>query len=177
VDARAIVSGTAPDGIGPPRSGEPPPSRNPGAIDRAMAELRADPRRSNPRIARLAGTSEASVRRARAALEADGTIPAVSVPARAPRAYPATAGRAVVLPEAVAAEGLCVDPRTLRKVGYIWVSDDPADIALARRICRSCSVQMICRSWALKQPWSTWGIFADTDRAQRRRLRRNPFPL
>ncbi len=142
-----------------------------------MAELRADPRRSNPRIARCAGTSEASVRRARAALEADGAIPAVSVPARAPRAYPVTAGHAVTLPLAVAAEGLCVQPDLRPEHRYIWVSDDEADIALARRYCRSCSVQVICRDWALKQPWSTWGIFADTDRAQRRRLRRNPFPL
>jgi len=171
------MPGQAPDGVGAPRSGEPPPSRNPGAADRAAAELRADPYRSNPRIARLAGTSEASVRRARAALEADGTIPAVSVPARAPRAYPATAGHAVVLPEPVALGGLCADPRTLRKVGYVWSSDDPGDVALARRICRSCPVRVLCRAWALELPWSTWGIFADTDRAQRRRLRRNPFPL
>lgn len=142
-----------------------------------MAELRADPRRSNPRIAREAGTSEASVRRARAALEDAGQIPAVSVPARSPRAYPASAGHAFVLPEAVAVEGLCVQPDLKPEHRYLWVSDDPGDIALARRICRSCSVQQICRSWALKLPWSTWGILADTDRAQRRRLRRNPFPL
>jgi hypothetical protein len=160
-----------------PWQDDPPPSRNPGAIDRAMAELRADPRRSNPRIARCAGTSEASVRRARAALEADGTIPAVSVPARAPRAYPVTAGRAVVLPAAVAAEGLCVQPGLKPEHRYIWVSDDPSDIAQARAYCRSCSVQQLCRDWALKQPWSTWGIFGNTDRAQRRTLRRNPFPL
>ena len=82
-------------------------------------------------------------------------IPAVSVAARRPRAYPVTAGHAVVLPEPVALGGLCVDPRTLAKVGYIWVSDDPADIALARRICRSCSVQQLCRDWSLQLPWST----------------------
>ncbi len=171
------MPGQAPDGVGAPGSGEPSPSRNSGAIDRAMAELRADPRRSNPRIARLAGTSEITVRRARRQLEDAGQIPAVSVPARQPQAYPATAGRAVVLPEAVAAEGLCVQPGLRPEHRYIWVSDDPADIALARRFCRSCSVQMICRDWSLKQPWSTWGIFGGTDRAQRRRLRRNPFPL
>jgi Transcription factor WhiB len=172
------MPGQAPDGVrAAPRSGEPPPSRNPGAADRAVAGLRADPYRSNPRIAREAGTSEITVRRARRQLEDAGQIPAVSVPGRTPRAYPATAGHAVVLPEAVAAEGLCVQPETLRKVGYVWVSDDPSDIALARRLCRSCSVQQLCRDWSLKQPWSTWGIFGDTDRAQRRRLRRNPFPL
>ena len=155
----------------------PPPSRNPGAIGRAIAELRADPRRSNPRIAALAGTSEASVRRARAALEADGTIPAVPAPARAPRPYPSAAGRAVVLPEAVAAEGQCCRDDLKPEHRYVWVSDDPADIAVARRFCRSCSVQALCRDWSLKLPWSTWGIFAGTDRAQRRSLRRNPFPL
>jgi Transcription factor WhiB/Winged helix-turn-helix DNA-binding len=167
----------APDGVRTPGSGEPPPSRNPGAIGRALAELRADPRRSNNLIARAAGTSEASVRRARAALEDAGVIPAVSVTARAPRAYPSTSGHAVVLPEAVALAGLCIPPNVRPEHRYIWVSDDPADIALARAICRSCSVQMPSRSWALQMPWSTWGIFGDTDRAQRRRLRRNPFPL
>lgn len=142
-----------------------------------MDALRADPQRSNYLIARAERTSEMTVRRARAALEDAGVIPAVSVPARRPSPYPATAGRAVVLPEAVAAEGLCVQPGLKPEHRYIWVSDSPDDIALARRFCRSCSVQMICRSWALKMPWSTWGIFADTDRAQRRTLRRNPFPL
>jgi hypothetical protein len=171
------MPGQAPDGVRAPRSGEPPPSRNPGAVDRAMEALRADPRRSNNLIAKAERTSEMTVRRARRQLEDAGVIPAVSVPARRPQAYPATAGHAVVLPLAVAAEGLCVQPGLKPEHRYVWNSDDPADIAQARRYCRSCSVQMICRSWALKMPWSTWGIFADTDRAQRRSLRRNPFPL
>lgn len=142
-----------------------------------MDALRADPRRSNYVIAKAERTSEMTVRRARRQLEDAGVIPAVDAPARRPSTYPATAGHAVVLPEAVAAEGLCVQPGLRPEHRYIWVSDDPADIALARRICRSCSVQMLCRDWSLKQPWSTWGIFGGTDRAQRRRLRRNPFPL
>lgn len=163
----------APDGLGEPWSGgaPPPPSRNPGAIGRALAELRADPARSNPLIARAAGTSEASVRRARAALQDAGVIPAVPVTARRPRAYPSTSGHSVVLPREVALGGLCVQPRTLAKVGYIWVSDSEADIQLARRICRTCSVQQLCRDWSLELPWSTFGIYGDTDRAQRRRLR------
>ena len=168
----------AQDGVGTPGSGgQPAPSRNPGAIGRALAELRADPRRSNPLIARAAGTSEASVRRARAALEDAGQIPAVSVAARRPRAYPSTSGHAVNLPEAIALAGLCVQPDLKPEHRFVWSSDDPQDIRQARAYCRSCSVQQVCRSWALQMPWSTWGIFADTDRAQRRKLRRNPFPL
>jgi hypothetical protein len=60
--------------------GPPPVARR-----RAEAELRADPHRSNAIIAIAAGTASQHVGRARARLEAAGTIEAIPVAQRAQR--------------------------------------------------------------------------------------------
>jgi hypothetical protein len=94
--------------------------------------------------------------------------------ARRPRAVPLPPDYPVLTlpPAAFLAEGLCADPRTLRKVGYPWTSDDPQDRELARRICRSCSVQMMCAEWSLHLPREDSAIYAAMGGRERRRLRK-----
>ncbi len=70
--------------------------------------------------------------------------------------------------------GLCSDPRTIRRAGYPWTSDDPAERALARRICKSCEISLICLEWSIAgvAPTDTT-IYGGAGHFTRNRIRRS----
>jgi len=68
--------------------------------------------------------------------------------------------------------GLCSDPRTVRRAGYVWTSDDAADRDLARRICKSCPVSIPCLEWSvLALPAVDNNVYAGIGAFGRRRIR------
>lgn len=84
------------------------------------------------------------------------------------------------MPWRIAEAGLCTDPRTLAKAGYVWTSDDQADRDLARRICRSCPASIPCAEWSVASlPATDNNIYAGLGAFGRKRLRgqrRRPAP-
>ena len=73
------------------------------------------------------------------------------------------------IPDAVILGGLCVQPGARY---WLWASDDPADREQARRICKVCSVQLVCLAWSLEAiPPGDSAIYAGEGKAGRRRLR------
>src|SRR2546430_1372992 len=135
-----------------------------GPADRARAALCDDATRSNAEIALAIGASVDQVGDVRRALAALGVVEPLREPRRA---FP----QHVPLPRAPRSlqEGSCVGHPNARW----WVSDDPAERELARRICDGCHVKAACRDWALRAvPASDTAIYAGTTAAARRRLRR-----
>jgi hypothetical protein len=71
-------------------------SRNPGAAERARAELDRDPARSNRLIAHAAQCDSTTVQRARKALEGSGQIPLTPVRAERPKPPPPSQTRIAI---------------------------------------------------------------------------------
>jgi hypothetical protein len=155
------MPGPAADGVGEPGSGgePPPPSKNPGALPRALAELRRDPDRDNAAIAAAAQCGEGTVRTARVRLRKDLGI---ARPPRLPR----------VPPPGWLADGECGRTDLPPQYLGIWTSDSEQDRATARKFCRQCEIQVLCQDWA------TWNVGLNDpaiyggDGPYRRRLRR-----
>jgi hypothetical protein len=77
-----------------------------------------------------------------------------------------------LMPATLHHDGLCADPRTLAKAGYVWTSDSQPDRLLARRICKSCPVSMICLEWSVAAlPATDNAIYAGIGAFTRRKLR------
>ncbi len=52
------------------------------------------------------------------------------------------------------------------------MSDDPADIAKAKKICRTCAARLFCLDWRRHLPdLGGWAVYGGLTRAERRRLR------
>ena len=198
--ALEVVSGQAPDGVGEPGSGgePPPPSGNPAAkfcrqclqvLPMALfARVPGDKR------AKLCTPCE----QAQAEAEATGgpkqcrgcrqVRPLDEFPGDGTRAHGLLCDECLAVlrrrhpetqpsfipdlpPAAFFVDGLCTDPRTLARTGPVWTSDDPQDRDLARRICRSCDVRLLCLDWSLHLPRWDRGIYAGLAVSGRRKLR------
>lgn len=154
------MPGQVPDGVGEPRSGgEPEPRRcdHCGAEYTPTSRIGGSPQRYCSR--------QCSIAAANARRPYRRGLPPPSLPPNI-LALP-------VIPEAIWAEGQCTRPDLPERLRHIWTSDDPAEREMARRACRSCSVQMICRDWALHAvPLDDPAVYGGTGPAARRRMRR-----
>ncbi len=102
-----------------------------------------------------------------------GTLCATCLAVRR-RRYPESSPSVIPdLPDSVfLVNGLCSDPRTVARVGFVWTSSIEADRRLARALCRSCPVSVLCMEWSLHLPAWDPAIYAGLSGPQRRRLRR-----
>lgn len=78
------------------------------------------------------------------------------------------------MPWRIAEAGLCADPRTVARTGYVWTSSDPASRRLARAVCKSCPAQIPCMEWSvIAVPATDNAIYAGAGRFTRNRIRRS----
>jgi WhiB family transcriptional regulator, redox-sensing transcriptional regulator len=76
-----------------------------------------------------------------------------------------------VMPWRIAEAGLCGDPATVARVGYVWT--DPAGRSLAKAVCRSCPMSIPCLEWAVASlPATDTSVYGGTTAFQRARIRR-----
>jgi hypothetical protein len=129
---------------------------------RARAELLAGPHRQDREIARAADCHKVTVGRARRQLEAEGLIPVRGRPRPPDWHAPALP---VMPPEL--ADGLC----TRHPEPDLWSSREPADRAVALRVCRACPVLAVCASWSLSLPASDSTVWGGLTAGQRRPIR------
>jgi len=74
------------------------------------------------------------------------------------------------MPPEIVLGGLCVQPGLKKEHRYVWASDRTEDREIARRYCKVCSVQMVCRDWSMFLP-NDDAIYAGLDGQDRQRLR------
>ena len=74
------------------------------------------------------------------------------------------------MPEEIRLGGICVQPTLRPEHRFVWASDREEDRVIARRYCKVCSVQMVCRDWSMFLP-NDDAIYAGLDGQDRQRLR------
>jgi Transcription factor WhiB len=147
---------------------------NPGAGQRARAELERDPYRSDALVALAAGCNPCTVRRARRDLP--------PVPPDQRRARPYSGDRSVQrhdppipdLPEPPDwPRGLCTHASPDQR--HIWTSDSYTERCYAARICHTCPIEPDCAAWSLFLPIKPDGqaaVYGGMSVHQRRLARR-----
>jgi hypothetical protein len=143
----------------------------------ATAELLRDPARSNYLTAQAAGCDEATVRRARARLEAAGTLLHVVTEQRTPIGHRHHRGPMRHPPPII---DLPKPPdwsaATCQRVPFpvraYWTSDARDERAYAATLCGRCPVLEACRTWSLALPVVDMAIYAGMSQAERLRRKR-----
>jgi hypothetical protein len=126
--------------LGLPWAGKRPVgSSNPGAGQRALAELRANPSRTLREVAQAAGCAHPTVLRSRRVLER----------AAAQRAEAAWRALCLRQPERPLVPCQPYMPRPVPEFPRGWHRESPAALNLCRRYC---PILAHCRDWALSQP-------------------------